>query len=759
MITSPYNFVPLNSVVYYPSWSEKVSQDLPFSDSEDGVIEVNIHTVSPFFTRDGEKQGVYSSHVMADGQRRYFIPATTVKGMLREIVEIMSFGKMQEGKDYQNRYFGWRNVANAMDKDRNKEYQNIVGRGKPGWLKKNETGEYTFTPCVGGFEKIQIGEVSNLFPSYTSDTSIWKVNASVMTTDGKSPAYPEVEQNGQTYRLVCTGNIDGKLHELLFPIELDDEEKLSDETSVAFKTLYENTPGFAEEKEKGKGCYLQALEEGQEIPVFRYVRDGKTYLGMSRMFRVPYKYNVRDQVEYTQKADPNRADLAETLFGYAGKEKSLKGRVSVGHAFMEGILPEAQLIETSGILGSPKASYYPLYIKQTSSPYKTYDNQEGIAGRKLYRIHAGSTTTGLPQGDNENVRTTFKALPSGQTFHLRIALHNTRPMEIGAVLAALTLNGTEGTYLNLGMAKSFGFGKCKVGMKDVTLSGFKHDAAYYMHEFEKEMAVFTYGNNHQPWTDDGSISQLVNILSEHSDGDVRMMELNDYTESKNEKKNSFNTLQESSNPIKSWLTEEDWAEIKTKAEDVGKQMAFERVKSELSPSYAKAEQHIATAARLEQEQIYSEAINELRSAYDVYVKKIDAEFERRQMQSDTEVYKKTITDKISSLNERLVAGATAGRNNTLGEDLDKPNQNNGGYMRTDFKSCFQCVARWTKKNGPLSPKDKADLENTVRRLLENPNNADRRALNDYEQGHWNCLKEYLDEPVCRSLYEGYVMPR
>ena len=34
-ITAPYNFVPLKEKVFYPSWSDLVTQDLPFSDSED----------------------------------------------------------------------------------------------------------------------------------------------------------------------------------------------------------------------------------------------------------------------------------------------------------------------------------------------------------------------------------------------------------------------------------------------------------------------------------------------------------------------------------------------------------------------------------------------------------------------------------------------------------------------------------------------------------------------------------------------------
>ena len=121
-ITAPYNFVPLNEKVFYPSWSEQVTQDLPFSDSEDGVIEVKLKNVSPLFTRDGALEK-HSAHIMGkDGKRHYFIPGTTIKGMLREIIEIMSFGKMQEDKDFQNRWYGYRDVANSHNKRINFKY-------------------------------------------------------------------------------------------------------------------------------------------------------------------------------------------------------------------------------------------------------------------------------------------------------------------------------------------------------------------------------------------------------------------------------------------------------------------------------------------------------------------------------------------------------------------------------------------------------------------------------------------------------------
>lgn len=764
-ITAPYNFVPLNKYVFYPSWSEEVSQDIPFSDSEDGIIEVTIHTMSPFFSRDG-KETEYSSHIMGtDGKRHYFIPATTIKGMLRSMIEIMSFGKMQEGKDYQNRYFGWRDVANSTNTAKSTEYKKITNKGKPGWLKK--VGDaYTFTSCMGKIGKMQIPDVKDRFPGYTPNTSVWDVNASV-EKNGIYPTYPEVEIEGNSYRLVCTGDIGGKKHELLFPMELGEEEKLSDETIAAFKTLYENTPGFAEERVTGKGCFLKALEEGKEIPVFKIVRDGKTFLGFSKMFRIPFRYNVRDQVEYIQKADAEKADLAEILFGYAGKKKSLKGRVMVGHAFMDGFVEDNDLKPISGILGSPKASYYPFYIKQQQSPYKTYDDLVGVAGRKLYRIHRSNTTIGLPQGENKNMDTTFKAIPEGQTFRLRIALHNMRPMEIGAVLAALTLNGTEGAFFNLGLAKGFGYGKCKIEMDDVQLWGFSHDARYYMHEFEEEMSTFTYENSYQQWAETESITQLIKIFSEHDDETVKMMELKEYEEGKNEKKSSFNPLHEFNKPINSMLDADEWENIMKSAKEARARDAIAMARKQLAQLYQEAKCHednakSALLSAKDSRETISYVVSELSKAWRIYNQIIDQLLAKHVSIDDEKAKVADIEEKIFQLESEEATLAEQEKEKKmqagLSAELDKRTGDGESYSIKEFKVCFQRVEKWLKAKGAsqLTSDEQAALENTVKRLLAAPDKKDLRDLKSFKQGkHWKVLTKYLGEEIAKVLYDEY----
>lgn len=751
-ITAPYNFVPLNGEVFYPDWAEQVTQDLPFSDSEDGVIEVKLKNVSPLFTRDGSLEH-FSAHIMgADGKRHYFIPATTIKGMLREIVEIISFGKMQEDKDYQNRTFGYRDVANRMDKSKSIEYLKKVNNGRPGWLSQ-KGDNYYFTPCIGEVEKINTSEVKQKFSGYKPDGSIWKTNVSVASDENKYPIYPEIEHNGYYYQLVCTGDINKKAHELLFPSDKEEAIELAPETIKAFKSMYDATPGFAKEKD-GKGCFLMALEKGKEIPVF-YLKlpNGQVTLGLSRMFKLPFKYNVRQQVEVLQKAEVNRRDLGELLFGYTSKEASLKGRVQISHAFMEGSVEDSELVETKGILGTPKASYYPTYLKQKKSPYKTYDELEGIAGRKLYRIHSKGTTTQLPQGENKNVGTIFKAIPAGQIFTLRISLHNVKETEIGAILSALSFNLTEGVFFNLGMAKSFGFGKCHIDKDEIVLRGFRHNPQYYMHNFEKMMSVFTYENYQQMWAQTESITQLANILSEHTDEEVRMMPMEDYGESKFEKRNPFSPLKESGYPIRSLLSNSEKEGIKESAAKAKGERVGKEARMKLSLKYQEAKQLIDKGEYQSAKHIYN-------AIADMLLKQgISCDDENKAIEDLDAKIANANAEKQRILDEKAKDELKAKLEAGLGAILDKMAGDGNTYSIKEFKVCFQKVDKWLKdsKSEKLSESDATAVINTAKRLLENPAKKESKELDKaFDKGNiWCKLAKYLGSDTAKELYDSY----
>lgn len=89
-----YDFIPLSDYFYFPTWN--VSNDIPCCKTPlSGTIKLHIVTRSPMIVRHND--------VMENIDGIYFIPATSLKGCIRNVLEIMSFSKLrtQYGKYYE----------------------------------------------------------------------------------------------------------------------------------------------------------------------------------------------------------------------------------------------------------------------------------------------------------------------------------------------------------------------------------------------------------------------------------------------------------------------------------------------------------------------------------------------------------------------------------------------------------------------------------------------------------------------------------
>lgn len=544
-IKSPYNFVPLNKQVYIPDWWDKVSHDIPFEDGIDGSIEVTWKNISPLFIRDASVgKGEFSMHIAdQNGTRRYFIPGASLKGMLRSVISILSFGKMEQ---YENQYFGHRDFDTKLPEGR--KYAKNMENIKFGWLEKQPDETFVLYPCKGEYKKIEISKVKNKFRgSYLPSNNVWKTNYRLRV---KNKLFPYFDNN--KYRLFCTGKMNGKKHELLIPADTKKGIVLNDKIIESFLTVYAPTPGFEK--------FVSYLDEGERIPVsFIYTPERGTEkniaIGMGRMLRYPYKQDINTLVNNEQDIPQKEYDLCETMFGQIDNQdnqNSLKGRVQIGNAMMQGAIGDEELIrsEVKGVLGEPKASFYPLYLKQDArNKYLTYEDANGIAGRKRYRIHQGGTVVNLPQGKgNPKVITSFRPIPRNQTFKMRINIHNLKPVELGALLLAIKLK--QGAFHNIGMAKAYGYGKLISENIELNLRGEEqHSVDDYINLFKSTMEAFT--NN--KWSNSDVITSLLGIMGEHSNdemfvnesGTYRVMSLDEYKEFK--KNSNFSKLTEKTN--------------------------------------------------------------------------------------------------------------------------------------------------------------------------------------------------------------------
>ena len=161
-IPSPYNFVPLSDKVYFPDWADRVSMDVPFSDGISGTLEIKVTAKTPIYIRNGgahpedsagkRNSAQYKDFFRASPDGPYAIPGSSLKGMLRNVVEIITYSKIAgTGKDTarvsEHRYA----IRDLYNKDYTTEITEQTPQGyKPkvraGWL-SGKDGEWMVTLC------------------------------------------------------------------------------------------------------------------------------------------------------------------------------------------------------------------------------------------------------------------------------------------------------------------------------------------------------------------------------------------------------------------------------------------------------------------------------------------------------------------------------------------------------------------------------------------------------------------------------------
>jgi len=532
-ISSPYNFVPLNGRVLIPDWCDKISQDVPFSDGEDGTITVTLHNTTPIYIKGGmDKSDYLMSCVEVNGSRRFFLPATSVKGMLRSVLEILTFSQMEQ---FDSDYIGFRefNTKSPL----NKEFSAAMENVSCGWLYADDEDTYWIEDC-GEIETVPLKEVQK---SETGSSS----------NKGKI--------------LIHTGEMRGKKVAYLFPENGANRIMVEKPVFEKFLSVYKPSPVGRHEtflkaeeecmnkKTRKDDVIRSLLRSGNRLPVFFSKLNGKVmFIGLSRYFRYPMKHSIAEGVKQeicVPDGVSRPIDMAKCIFGFTSSDDSLRGRVQIGHAFCKNSV--VNFIEKKGILGQPHPSFYPLYVKQDrNGSFLTYDNNGyEIAGRKRYRVHADDVITEMPQGNkNENVMTSLRLLSEHNCFEFKIHVHNLRPVETGALLSSLTFHNTKSCHHLIGMGKSFGFGKLEID--EITLSGFSRTDKEYMQAFETFMKTFD-----AKWLQSPQLCMLRAIAEDHRDKNtIKTMNLSEFKDYKINSNYQKAKLNESEKAIESLYT-------------------------------------------------------------------------------------------------------------------------------------------------------------------------------------------------------------
>jgi len=314
------------------------------------------------------------------------IPGSSLRGMIRTLVEIVSFGKFVSfdgGKKFFFRALGDRSLKlrNFYSRRMTTTIAGYLGMTcSAGYLFKDTSGKFCIRPAqttqIGGHD-ISIFKVNRDLISSISvneyEKNTYKVsNSDIYFTYEKKLFWDHrggrlhlfyskatgvsssLLPDGLQGRLVCTGLIPGKKHfqHIILPpddaadVRVIDEEVIKD---------YINDP-------YRRAVNLIELADIQ-FPCFYLEENGRiTAFGHTPYFRLSYKNRIKDLVPEILR-DQNKIDLATALFG---NETDFSGRVFFEDASLENNDTKNYLTQKiiPKILSEPKPTSFQHYLEQ-----------------------------------------------------------------------------------------------------------------------------------------------------------------------------------------------------------------------------------------------------------------------------------------------------------------------------------------------------------------------------------------------------------
>ena len=494
MIKAPYNFVPLNKEVFYPSWSNEpydISHDVPFKDGESGEIDIKITAESPIFIRNHSNDKDKPSSKFCNHKNIKYIPGSSLKGVIKTLVEIIGFSKLE----IQDKTLSYRDLYNpsykrkAMDGD--KIYMGWLHKNNKNWIIEN-IGKIT-----EGYTRIKYTEMEKYFSK--------SIVNNIKKTKEAYKKYELVDFNQLNIdkgTIVFTGSTGNKTREFLFPNVSPIDTYTFEESDKLIKTFEEAYYiGTPDESKDWKYLWKKRVSEGNKIPVFFQLDDNGDlkHFGLSMLYKLPYKYSLQKILEKYQDFS-SKKDLAETIFGYTNDEDSLKGRVQFSH--LKCIKEVKYNKELALPLSSPRPTFYPNYLVQCiengkTNKFITYDRLDAILrGFKMYPPRKNPIEEAKNEKDenfctkNSKLCTKFTPLNKGSVFEGTIRFHNLKKVEIGALVSALTFinqNKEEKYFHKIGMGKAYGFGTTTIkinSFKTYTSKSYSNKSAdTYINDF------------------------------------------------------------------------------------------------------------------------------------------------------------------------------------------------------------------------------------------------------------------------------------
>jgi CRISPR-associated protein (TIGR03986 family) len=511
--TAPYNFVPLPERVFSVAdgievGDEKIKpwemHDRFVPGTHSGSIELTIETLTPLYIRSAvaqQQDGAWNDrdsrlrpepYSLPDG--RPAIPGSSLRGMVRMLVEILSFSKIQPidtGRPF------FRTVA----PDRiGRAYGERMrrGAGVQGGRLRRDGGEWSILPC--DFLRVKRSILPNGIHEGNRPNWSHQQRECWVEVDGDNVSSIAFE-NRNSWRpgtLVLTGDVPGKKREFVFLEAPSTHQRVSIPQNVWDRfhdddqlTQWQEMAFPRNQPQGGSRSAAGHLCDGE--PVFFSVDDqlksdenpdGLVFLGRAGMFRFPYDRSPMELVP--QPLREARIDLAEAMFGKVERDTAIKGRLQFEDAVVTRGGPTwCEQLLIPKILSAPKPTTFQHYLTQDGTKgreqltaYLDGDNTT-IRGHKLYwhRWENGGDVSQIRESNNhpsllrdlrqpspnDTQHTLIRPVKAGVTFAGRIHFENLTELELGALLHALELS--EGCCHRIGMGKPLGLGSIRISVR------------------------------------------------------------------------------------------------------------------------------------------------------------------------------------------------------------------------------------------------------------------------------------------------------
>ncbi|OQY88126.1 MAG: CRISPR-associated RAMP family protein [Chloroflexi bacterium UTCFX4] len=530
---APYNFVPLPEKVV--TVGEPPDHD--HYEGNTGYLECVLETKSPLYVRGmmeqtsfekwGDKSFSELPNDEAKQKRAKFfmlranepvIPGSSLRGMIRALVEIVGYGKVQPVTDKQmlyravgdpaslGQYYRAQMLGTSKVPSPNTQLDYPLSQLRGGYLRVRDGSrsiqpamqhhgesfihvEYADARAINIQQNTQTVHQVLVTPAPRSPSNRGRRNQGNLTLDlAIAPSGGiAVRHRGQTPNpgmveatLVVSGHMGGQ-----HPKHWHCAIYAPDPAAPSIRISDEKWKSYEEDRDMTRGFPTRKLQQEGD-PLF-YLVDANgqlQFFGPTMMFRLPYLRTANDFVPEQLRRESD-LDLAEAMFGCTkqkgeGKARAYASRVFVSDAKLEAgqgdvwLMPDEEIL-TPRILSSPKPTTFQHYLtqgddaareKKNLKHYASDLNKTEIRGHKLY-WHKGEVSRQdielEPDKDKQQLAkqlTGIKPVRAGVTFKFRVNFENLNDAELGALLWVLGL--PDGYCQALGMGKPLGMGAVKI---------------------------------------------------------------------------------------------------------------------------------------------------------------------------------------------------------------------------------------------------------------------------------------------------------